>query len=47
MNQPLKIGILEVDNRDFEVAPTAIRAMWTAKQKTGIAVEWFPIHFCS
>ena len=43
MDRALKIGILEGDDIGLEVVPEAIKAMRAAAQKTGLAIEWFPM----
>src|SRR5688572_11158065 len=43
MSPALKIGILEGDDIGLEVVPEAIKAMCAAAQKTGLAIEWFPM----
>ena len=43
MNRALKIGILEGDDIGLEVVPETIKVMRAAAQKTGLAIEWFPM----
>jgi 3-isopropylmalate dehydrogenase len=43
MDRALKIGILEGDDIGLEVVPEAIKVMRAAAQKTGLAIEWFPM----
>lgn len=43
MNRALKIGILEGDDIGLEVVPEAIKVMRAAAEKTGLAIEWFPM----
>jgi 3-isopropylmalate dehydrogenase len=43
MNRALKIGILEGDDIGLEVVPETIKVMRAAAQKTGLAIDWFPM----
>jgi 3-isopropylmalate dehydrogenase len=43
VNRALKIGILEGDDIGLEVVPETIKVMRAAAQKTGLAIDWFPM----
>ncbi len=43
VNSALRIGILPGDDIGLEVVPECVKAMRAAAQRTGLAIEWFPM----